>query len=249
MIFFGPVVTIEVTTNPFDKDGSKGKILKKEKVENKMKIGIIGANGKAGSLILKEAVNRGHEVTAIVRNASKLTSNNVSVLEKDVFAITAEDLKPFDSIVNAFGAAVGQEHLHVEVGNALMDAFKGAPETRLLIVGGAGSLFVDEAKTTRLIELPSFPQQYFATASNQGKNLESLQKTSGLKWTFISPAAHFDAEGKRTGTYQKGKDHLIVNSKGDSYISYADYAIVVLDEIENPQHINERFTAVSEQSE
>jgi putative NADH-flavin reductase len=97
-----------------------------------------------------------------------------------------------------------------------------------------------------LIETPEFPKEYFSTASNQVKNLEDLQNTSGVKWTFISPAAFFNPEGKRTGSYQKGKDNLIVNSKGDSYVSYADFAIAVLDEIENPQHINERFTLVSE---
>lgn len=211
-----------------------------------MKIGVIGASGKAGSLILKEAINRGHEVTAIVKNASKITDSNVPVLEKDIFGLNTDDLKQFDVVVNAFGAPAGQEHLHVEAGRVLIDGLKGAPETRLIVVGGAGSLFVDEAKTTRLLETPEFPKEYFATASNQGNNLEDLQNTSGIKWTFISPAAHFDPVGKRTGSYQKGTDNLIVNAKGESYVSYANYAIAVLDEIENPQHINERFTLVSE---
>ncbi len=211
-----------------------------------MKIGIIGATGKAGSLIGKEASERGHDVTAIVRNATKLSGEKYAVLEKDVFDLKAEDLKPFDVVVNAFGAPAGKEHLHVEAGRVLIEAMKGATDTRLIVVGGAGSLFVDEAKTIRLIETPEFPKEYFATASNQGKNLEDLQNTSGVKWTFISPAAFFNPEGKRTGSYQKGKDNLIVNSKGDSYVSYADFAIAVLDEIESPQHINERYTLVSE---
>lgn len=210
-----------------------------------MKIGVIGATGKAGSLLVKEARERGHVVTAIVRNATKLTEE-VAVLEKDVFDLKAEDIQLFDVVVNAFGAPAGDEHLHVEAGRVLIDACKGAPDTRLIVVGGAGSLFVDEAQTVRLIEVPEFPKEYVPTASNQGKNLEDLQNTSGIKWTFISPAAFFNPEGKRTGSYQKGKDNLIVNSKGDSYISYADYAIAVLDEIENPQHVNERFTVVSE---
>jgi len=214
--------------------------------DSNMKIGIIGATGKAGSLIVKEANDRGHEVTAIVRNAAKLTEDNVVALEIDIFDLQAEDLQQFDVVVNAFGAPAGQENLHVDAGRELIEAFKAAPETRLIVVGGAGSLFVDEAKTVRVIDTPDFPKEYFATASNQGQNLEDLQKTSGIKWTFISPAAFFNPEGKRTGSYQKGKDNLIVNSKGDSYVSYADYAIAVLDEIEKPQHINERFTLVSE---
>ncbi|EMT53839.1 putative oxidoreductase [Brevibacillus borstelensis AK1] len=211
-----------------------------------MKIGVIGATGKAGSLIAKEAIERGHEVTAIVRNASKLTAPKMAVLEKDVFQLTAEDLKAFDVVVNAFGAAPGSEHLHVEAGRVLIEALKAAPSTRLIVVGGAGSLFVDEAKTTRVMETPDFPKEYLATAQNQGKNLEDLQQSTGIQWTFISPSAFFDPQGKRTGAYQKGKDHLLVNAKGQSYVSYADFAIAVLDEIENPQHRNERFTVSSE---
>src|SRR4051812_32650005 len=107
-----------------------------------MKVAIIGASGKAGSLILKEALERGHEVTAIVRNAAKLQNQSVAVLEKDVFDLKAEDLKAFDVVVNAYGAPFGQEHLHVEVGRVLIEALKGVPQTRLIVVGGAGSLFV-----------------------------------------------------------------------------------------------------------
>lgn len=211
-----------------------------------MKIGIIGASGKAGSLILSEAVERGHEVTAIVRDAAKVQNQNVATLEKDVFDLKAEDLQNFNVVVNAFGAAPGQEHLHVEGGKVLIEALKGAPETRLIVVGGAGSLYVDEAKTIRVMGTPDFPKEYYATASNQGKNLEDLQKSNGIQWTFISPSAFFDPQGKKTGSYKKGKDQLLVNAKGESYLSYGDFAIAVLDEIENPQHVNERFTLVSE---
>ncbi|WP_079911252.1 NAD(P)-dependent oxidoreductase [Paenibacillus sp. 32352] len=211
-----------------------------------MKIAVIGAAGKAGSLIVKEAVSRGHQVTAIVRNASKLQDNSIAVMEKDVFQLTSEDLKGFDVVVNSFGAPAGQEHLHVEAGRALIESLKGVPQTRLIVVGGAGSLFVDEQQTVRLLDTPEFPKEYFATASNQGKNLEDLQQSTGIQWTFISPSAFFNPEGRRTGAYQKGKDNLLVNSQGHSHISYADYAIAVVDEIEKPQHINERFTVVGE---
>ena len=211
-----------------------------------MKIGIIGATGKAGNLILKEAVERGHEVTAIVRNASKLTNKEVSVFEKDLLDLNSADLKQFDVVVNAFKAAEGQENLYIEAGNVLINALKGVNDTRLIVVGGAGSLYVDEEKTIQLVDTPEFPKEYYATASNMTKGLHDLQKTTDINWTFISPAAFFDPNGKRTGAYQKGKDNFIVNKKGNSYVSYADYAIALLDEIENPQHINERFTLVSE---
>jgi uncharacterized protein len=210
-----------------------------------MKIAIVGASGKAGSLILKEAVSRGHNVTAIVRNASKLQDNNTEVIEKNVYDLTADDLTAFDVVVNAFGAPLGEEQAHVDAGHALIEALKGT-KTRLLVVGGAGSLFVDKNKTVRVIDTPEFPEIVKPTAKGQGRNLQELQDTTDLTWTFVSPSAVFDAEGKRTGSYQSGKDHLLVNTKGESYISYADFAIAVVDELENPKHLNERFTVVGE---
>jgi putative NADH-flavin reductase len=210
-----------------------------------MKIAVIGASGKAGSFILKEAVERGHQVTAIVRDASKVTDKNVAVIEKSIFDLTPEDLKQFEVVVNAFGAPLGEEQAHVDAGHALIEALKGT-NTRAIVVGGAGSLYVDEKKTVKVIDTPGFPDIVKPTAKGQGRNLQELQETTDITWTFISPSAVFDAEGKKTGSYQTGKDNLLVNSKGDSYISYADYAIAVLDEIENPQHLNERFTVVGD---
>ncbi len=211
-----------------------------------MKIGIIAASGKAGTAILKEAVARGHEVTAFVRDAAKIKESGVKVVQKDAFQLTAEDVTGLDVVVNAFGAPLGQEHLHVEAGRSLIQAFQGAPDTRLIIVGGAGSLYVDEAKTLRVVDTPDFPDLFKATASNQAQNLQDLKESTGVKWTFVSPSAIFNPEGKRTGTYRTGKDHLLVNSSGESHVSYADYAIAIVDEIENPQHVNERFTVVSD---
>ncbi|NIK79215.1 hypothetical protein FHS15_004373 [Paenibacillus castaneae] len=211
-----------------------------------MKIGVIGANGKIGSLIMKEAMHRGYEVTAIVRNASKIIESNINVLEKDIFNLTSADLKLFDVVVSTFKAADGEEHLYVESGRALIQALKDAPNTKLIVVGGAGSLFVDEEKTIKLMDTPDFPNFVYPTASNAAKQLGELQQTDSITWTYMSPAGFFDPEGKRTGSYTVGKDHVILNSKGQSYISYADYAVAVLDEIEKPQHVNERFTLVGE---
>lgn len=211
-----------------------------------MKIAIIGASGKAGSLIVREAISRKHDVTAIVRDSAKVQEQGVAVIEKDLFSLKPEDIQAFDVVVNAFGAPAGQEHLHVEAGRALIELMKGAPQTKLLVIGGAGSLFVDEAKTIRVLDTPDFPKEYLATASSQTKNLEDLEQATDIQWTFISPSAFFDAEGKRTGSYKTGQDNLLVNEKGESYVSYADFAIAVLDEIENPQHTNERFTVVGE---
>ncbi|MFS0556922.1 NAD(P)-dependent oxidoreductase [Brevibacillus sp. 179-C9.3 HS] len=210
-----------------------------------MKMAIVGATGKAGKMIMKEALDRGHQVTAIVRDASKMENTDVAVIEKDVFALTAADLNGFDVVVNAFGAPAGQEHLHVESGKVLIEALKGAPSTRLLVVGGAGSLFVDEAKTLRLVETPDFPKAYLATAQKHGEYLRVLEESNDIQWTYISPSAFFDPAGERTGTYRLGKDHLLVNASGQSYVSYADYAVAMLDEIESPKHCNERLTVGS----
>jgi putative NADH-flavin reductase len=211
-----------------------------------MKIGIIGATGKAGNFIMKEALLRGHDVTAIVRDASKLSEKRASVMEKDIFDLTTEDVRGFDVIVNAFGVPPEKAALHAEAGRVLIEAFKGAPGTRLIVVGGAGSLFVDEAKTTRLIETPEFPDAFKAIAAGQSQNLADLEAADGVKWTFISPAAFFDAKGMRTGRYQIGEDSILFNSKNKSYVSYPDYAVALLDEVEQPRHLNKRFTIVSE---
>lgn len=211
-----------------------------------MKIAVVAASGKAGNLILKEAVKRRHDVTAIVRSRARLEDTNVTVIEKNIYELTKEDLKPFDVVVNAFGAPLGNtnEEVHVNVGRVLIKALSGT-DTRLIVVGGAGSLYLDDSHTTRVVE--TLPEVVHPTAKGQMRNLEELQQTTDLLWTFISPSLNFSPEGKRTGHYQKGKDQLLVNSKGNSYISYADFAIAVLDEIENPQHIKERFTVVGEE--
>lgn len=207
-----------------------------------MKIAVIGATGKAGQIIVEEALQRGHEVTAIVRSASKVTAN-IPVMEKDIFELTQEDVKGFDVVVNAFGAPFGEEELHVKVGRHLISIFSGVA-TKLFVVGGAGSLFVDPEKTVRVMDTPDFPEMFYETAKNQGENLKDLQ-ASNITWTFLSPSAFFDPQGPRTGSYTVGIDHLLVNAAGESYVSYGDYAIALVDEIENPQHINSRFTVTS----
>ncbi|SDC18725.1 hypothetical protein SAMN05421734_10560 [Pelagirhabdus alkalitolerans] len=208
-----------------------------------MRVGIIGATGKAGTLIAEEAQNRGIDVTAIIRNQAKFKHQQIQVLEKDLFNLTTNDLEGFDVVVNAFNAPAGEEHLHVTSHQHLIDQLAGT-NTRLIVVGGAGSLYVDEQKKTHLYETPDFPDFIYPTASNMTKALKLLQATPDVNWTHISPAIQFDYEGERTGDYKVGKDHVIVNSNGDSYISYHDYAIALVDEIEQPKHKNTRFTVV-----
>lgn len=209
-----------------------------------MKIAIIGASGKAGQKIMAEALSRKHQVTAIVRNAGKISDKSVAVLEKDIFDLAAADLTPFDAVVDAFNASPGHEDLHQSSLVHLRKILSDNPNTRLLVVGGASSLYLDEQLTQRLIDSPDFPDAYKATASNMGDAFRELKKANDINWTYISPSAMFVADGKRTGSYNTGNDRLMVNSAGESTISYADYAIAMLDEIEQGKHIRQRFTVV-----
>lgn len=207
-----------------------------------MKLAIIGATGKAGQKILTEALSNNLDVTAIVRDRNKL-SIDVPTIEKDISALTAEDIKGFDVVVSAFGAPAGHEDLHVSNGKHLIDIFTGL-NTRLIVVGGAGSLYVDPDKKIRVMDTPDFPEAFFATAYNQGKNFDDL-KASSINWTFVSPSAFFDAEGPRTGKYVRGEDHLLLNDAGESYVSYADFAVAIVDEVKTPSAIKSRFTVSS----
>ena len=214
-----------------------------------MNIAIIGATGQSGSLIMQEALDRGHEVTAIVRNPKKLTSDAaITVVEKDIFDLTSADLMSFDVVVNAFNATFGTEEQHVTAGHVLIEALTGQGNTRLAVVGSGGSLFTDDSRSERIYESAGFPEQFLDTALQMRKNLEELQSTTNLNWVYLSPCGLFDAEGKRTGTYHTGSDVSLVNNKGEAYTSYADFAIAIamLDEIEQPQHINQRYAVVSE---
>lgn len=207
-----------------------------------MKIAIIGATGKAGQKLTEEALFNKLDVTAIVRNASKLTLDIPSI-EKDILDLTVDDLKKFDVVVSAFGAPPGHEDLHVSIGQHLIQLFTGL-ENRLIVVGGAGSLYVDSTKTIKVMDAPDFPESFYATAFNQNKNYEDLQ-ASTINWTFVSPSAYFDFEGQRTGEYTIGDDILLTNAKGESYVSYADFAVAVIDEIKTPKHEKTRFTVSS----
>lgn len=209
-----------------------------------MKIGIIGATGKVGSNILNEAKMRNHDITAIARNKNVLSNMKINVLEKEIFELTKEDVTQFDVLINAFGAFPGEELLHVKVGRFLISLLKNS-ETKLFAVGGAGSLFMDNGYKIRLLELPEFPKEYKLIAHQQLQNLIDLQNST-IRWTFLSPSPLFDSDGPRTGHYILGKDRLLLNSQHLSYVSYADYAVAVLDEIENPRHENAHFTVASE---
>ena len=209
-----------------------------------MKIAVLAASGKQGRKLVEEAHNRRLDVTAFVRNEKKQVENVPNIV-KDIFDLTYDDIKKFDVIIDAFGAW-GDENViqHQTSLKHLVYLLKGKPN-RLLIVGGAGSLYVDSNRRVRLIDTPDFPESGKSLAASMAKAFNRLSTHKDVNWTYVSPSMIFDADGKRTGEYQLGSDELLKNADGKSYISYADYAVAMIDEAENGNHIKERITVGS----
>ena len=207
-----------------------------------MKIAVVCANGKAGTLITKEAVERGLDVTAVVRDENRTVAPRS--IQKDLFDLTASDLAGFDVVIDAFGAWA-EEDLpnHSKSLKHLCDILSGT-DTRLLVVGGAGSLYVDPEHTVRVMDGPDFPEIFKPLAAAQGKALDELRERKDVKWTFISPAGDFQADGERSGEYILAGEELTLNERGESIISYADYAIAMVDEATGGNHIHERISVV-----
>ena len=207
-----------------------------------MKIAVVCANGKAGQLIVKEALSRGLDVTAVVRGGNRTEASQV--IQKDLYDLTAADLKDFDVVIDAFGAWT-EDTLpqHSTSLKHLCDILSGT-DVRLLVVGGAGSLYVNPEHTAQVMDGPDFPNVFKPLASNMGKALAELRQRSDVKWTYVSPAGDFQAEGDRTGKYILGGEELTLNGRGESVISYADYAIAMVDEAVSGGHIRQRISVV-----
>jgi Putative NADH-flavin reductase len=203
-----------------------------------MKIAVIGANGKEGSLIVKEAVTRGLDVTSIVRDSKKSPTDQYLV--RDVYDLKADDVKGFDVLVDALGFFGPNVKEYVPATRHLIEILNGSA-TRLLVVGGAGSLYLDPDHTHQLYEQDDFPEAVKPLSEEMSKSLDELRQSS-INWTFISPAAAFDAQGKRTGDYVLAGEELTFDKDGNCEISYADYAIAMVDEIVNAEHQKERIS-------
>ena len=210
-----------------------------------MKITIVCAAGKQGSKLVQEALSRGHEVTAVVRPTDKAPAG-AKVITKDLFDLTLNDLKDSDVVIDAFGAWT-EDTLpqHSTSLKHLCDILSGT-NIRLLVVGGAGILYINPENTACVSDGPDFPDIFKPLAAAMAKALSELRQRNDIKWTYLSPAGDFQAEGVRTGKYILGGEELTLNSKGESVISYADYAIAMIDEAENGNHIQQRFSVVSE---
>lgn len=208
------------------------------------KVAVICAAGKQGALLVDEAISRGYDVTGFVRKGRKVANPKAKTVEKDLFDLTYDDLKDFDVVIDAFGAWTEETlPLHRTSLKHLCDILSGSG-IRLLVVGGAGSLYVNKEHTMQVKDTPGFPDIYKPLANMQGAALDDLRKRRDVKWTFLSPAGDFVADGERTGEYLLGGEEYFVNSKGESRISYADYAIAMIDEIENCNNVQKRFSVI-----
>lgn len=210
-----------------------------------MKIALIGATGFVGSAILKEALERGHEVTAIVRHPDKLQAHpKLHAKKGDVYSAdeVARLVSGHDAVISAFNPGWSDPEIYnhqVKGTESIIKGVKQAGVKRLLFVGGAGSLEVKPG--VQSVDLPQFPAEYKQGALATRDALNMLRKETSLEWSFLSPSADL-SPGQRTGKFRLGKDQLLKDAKGESRVSVEDYSVAMLDEVERPAHIRQRFT-------
>lgn len=210
------------------------------------KVAIICAAGKQGKMLVDEAVNCGYDVTGFVRGEKKCINPKARLIVKDLYDLTKEDLIGYDVVIDAFGAWTPDTLINHRTSlKHLCDILSGT-QVRLLIVGGAGSLYADMEHSKQIMDLDTFPDEFKALAYNQGIGLKDLRNRNDVRWTYLSPAANFVADGVKTGKYILGGEEFFVNSNGVSEISYADYAIAMIDEIANETYIQKRFSVIGE---
>lgn len=207
-----------------------------------MKLAVVCANGKAGTLIVKEAMERGLDVTAIARGENRTCAPHF--LQKDLFDLTAADLAGYDAVVDAFGAWMEDTLPQHSTSLRHLCGILAGSDTRLLVVGGAGSLYVNPEHTACVADGPDFPDAFKPLAAAMAAALDELRRRRDVRWTYVSPAGDFQPDGERTGRYLLGGEELLLNSRGESAISYADYAIAMIDEAVKGKHIRQRISVV-----
>lgn len=214
-----------------------------------MKIALIGASGFVGSHLLKELLDRGHQVTAIVRHPEKISTENASlnIVKADVLNVedTAGILKGHDLVISAYNPGWERPNIYQEFldgAQAIQQAVKRSGVKRYITVGGAGSLYV--APGVQLIDTPQFPAEWKPGALAARDYLNIIQQEKDLDWTFVTPAIemHHGTAGTRKGIYRTGKDSPVFDENGRSIISVEDLSVAIVDEAEKPVHIRERFT-------
>lgn len=210
-----------------------------------VKIALIGATGFVGSAILQEALSRGHEITAIVRDPKTLPPHRrLHPQEADIYKAdeVARSVGGHEAVISAFNPGWSNPdiyNLQIKGTKAIIDGTKKAGVKRLLFVGGAGSLEVKPG--VQAVDLPSFPAEYKQGALATREALNLLRSEPDLDWSFLSPSADL-SPGQRTGIFRLGTDQMLKDANGQSRISTQDYAVAMIDEVERPTHIRQRFT-------
>lgn len=213
-----------------------------------MKVAIIGATGFLGTSLVKEFAGRGHQVTAISRNANGEDTDNVTYKKADVFDTDglAQVLKGHDAIVSAYNSGWTNPNIYDDFlagSKAIVAAVKKAGVNRYITIGGAGSLYI--APGLQLIDTPEFPEEYKPGAGAAREFLNIIKEEKDIDWVFFSPAIemHQGITTGRTGNYRLGLDNPVFDDNNRSYMSGEDVAVVLADEVENPKHHQQRFTA------
>ncbi|WP_316746014.1 NAD(P)-dependent oxidoreductase [Pedobacter gandavensis] len=214
-----------------------------------MKVSLIGASGFVGSHLLTELLNRGHQVTGIVRTAAHVKEKNAQLTVKEVDVLNtvelSEAIKGSDAVISAFNAGWTNPNLYVDFiagAEAIQKAVKDAGIPRLIVIGGAGSLFINDQQ---LVDGPDFPADYKAGATAARDYLNIIKQETELDWTFFSPAIemHPGITSGRTGQYRLGSENPVFDEAGRCSLSVQDLAVVIVDELEQAKHLKQRFTA------
>lgn len=214
-----------------------------------MKVALVGASGFVGAHLLEELLNRGYEVTGIVRDASKVKTNHEHLQVKEIDVLDTVSLSAalngVDAVISAYNSGWTNPNLYddfIAGSEAIQKAVKDAGVRRLIVIGGAGSL---EINGSQIVDGPEFPADYKAGATAARDYLNIIKKENDLEWTFFSPAIemHAGIDTGRTGTYRLGTDSPVFNEEGRSVLSVQDLAVVIVDELENNKHPKQRFTA------
>jgi len=207
-----------------------------------MNILVIGANGNAGRRIVEKALKAGHQVSGVVRREGAI--EGIPTIVKDALQLTKQELTQFDVVVNATSAFTPDTyHLPADLTLLLVKALANT-NTRLIAIGGAGSLYVDEDHTVQLNDTPEFPKEFLARSKTHGKSDDILRKFSNVDWTMFTPPPILDVEGPESNDYVLGNENVILNKEGKPYLSYATFAQILVDEINNHKFSRQRFTAV-----
>ena len=207
-----------------------------------MKIGIVGANGKQGSMLVAEAKKRGHFVTAFVREIKNTPTGVDKTVEKGLLSLTSQDIFGLDVLISAVGFGFNCDPSLNRMGIDRLIEIGTESGVRIMVVGGAGSLYTDATHTKRVYEEAGYPDFLHGISKNMLLGYEDMKKSELESWCYVCPSLEFEYERAKTGKYKIGGDEVLYNSDGKSVIGYADYACAMMDEAENRAHENMMIT-------